>query len=160
MQMDLSKVLLILIISTLICGAPPGFSSPPVAANHSQKQFQLIPGATFTRMRHRPLAPLRTFAKLETDGGKSIEGNPLVRYEMQFPDVNRTLKIYFERDFPYRIQSWEDTNHFSNGTDSGEKFLITSATRTHTMLIDYWNYNHNKDRKILKKLGLGNREMN
>ena len=124
--------------------------------NLPQGEFFLIPGSAYTRFNHRPIAPLEAIGSLQAAKGRSLEGTPLVGYEVQFPTENRVLKIYFENKFPFRIQGWEDTYRVSG---KRPKVLTTSATRTHTILIDYWNYNHNRDRKLLKKLGLGDREL-
>ena len=81
----------------------------------------------------------------------------MVRYEINFPQENRTLRIFFDIDFPYRIQKWEESYRGLIGTESGLK--ITRATRTHTMMGPYWQYHGNKDRRLLKKLGLQAREL-
>jgi hypothetical protein len=124
--------------------------------NLPRGEFFLIPGSAYTRLSHRPLQPIRALGSLQAAKGQSLEGKPLVSYEVQFPTENRTLKIYFETEFPFRIQGWEDTYRVS-GKKPG--ILTTSATRTHTILIDYWNHNHNTDRKLLNRLGLGDREL-
>ena len=73
-------------------------------------------------------------------------------YTVRFPKEGRTLRITFERAFPYRIQGWEESD--SRPAGKGDKHLRTQARRTHTLTIDYWNHHTNKDRKLLKKLGL------
>ena len=65
----------------------------------------MIPGTVYARLVHRPLAPQKATAGLESVEEKSLEGNPLVRYELILPGEQRTLQIVFEKDFPYRIQS-------------------------------------------------------
>ena len=37
--------------------------------------------------------------------------------------------------------------------------MTTRAARTHTIMDAYWQHHDNKDRALLKKLGLGAREM-
>ena len=64
------------------------------------------------------------------------------------------VTITFEKEFPYRIQKWEDTHSgiFGKGP------LTTLAVRTHTIMTDYWNKHRNIDRKLLEKLGLDERQ--
>ncbi|UCF91145.1 MAG: J domain-containing protein [Desulfobacterales bacterium] len=121
-----------------------------------QGEFFLIPGALYTRLAHRPLEPQRVSAQLTAAEGQSLEGNPLVSYEVNFPVEKRVLKIFFEKDFPYRIQGWEDTHSGLKGP--GGQALTTRAGRTHTILSDYWNRHGNQDRSLLVKLGLRDRQ--
>ena len=88
---------------------------------------------------------------------KSLEGNRLVRYEVTFPEEKRTLRIFLEQDFPYRIQQWEETYPGLRG--GAAPALTTRAVRTHTIMTPYWQQNANQDRGLLKKLGLPSREM-
>ena len=72
-----------------------------------QGEFRMIPGTVYARLLHRPLQPLKAEAKLSAAKGKSLEGKPLLVYSINFPSEKRSLNIYFERDFPYRIQARE-----------------------------------------------------
>jgi len=120
-------------------------------------EFLMIPGTVFTRLVHRPLAPQRAAASLQPVAEKSLEGNPLVRYELNYHGEQRSLRIVFEKNFPYRIQQWEESYPGINRTASQE--MTTRAVRTHTIMDAYWQHHGNKDRVLLKKLGLGAREM-
>jgi hypothetical protein len=120
-------------------------------------EFMMIPGTLYTRLAHRPLKPQKAIAILETVAEKSIEGNSLVRYEVGFPEEQRALRIYFEKNFPYRIQKWEESYH--GLADSEEKVKTTRAVRTHTIMDAYWRHHRNKDRKLLKQLWLDAREL-
>ena len=120
-------------------------------------QFIMIPGTIYARLAHRPLKPQKAIATLETLAEKSLEGNALVRYEVGFPDEQRSLRIYFEKRFPYRIQKWEES--YRGLSDSGAKVKTTRAVRTHTIMDAYWQHHRNKDRKLLRQLWLGAREL-
>ena len=122
-----------------------------------QGEFFMIPGAVYARLAHRPLRPQRAVALLTAISEKSLEGSPMVRYEIDFPDEQRTLRIFFEKNFPYRIQKWEES--YRGLTGNKAKVMTTRATRTHTILDAYWQHHGNKDRALLKKLGLHAREM-
>lgn len=114
-----------------------------------QGSFKIIPGTVYVRLVHRPMESVNAYGELQSIRGKSLEGQALVQYELKFPDENRVLKIQFEKEFPHRIQKWEDTY-----TVRGGRVLTTRAIRTHTIMSDYWNRHTNADRRLLKKLGL------
>ncbi len=121
-------------------------------------EFFMIPGTVYARLAHRPLKPQKAVASLlDTVDEKSLEGNPLVRYEVAFPAEQRTLRIFFEKDFPYRIQKWEES--YRGLAAMGAKVMTTRAIRTHTIMDAYWRHHGNRDRALLKKLGLGAKEM-
>ena len=115
-------------------------------------EFVMLPGTVHTRLAHRSLQPRQAVAQLEAVAEKSMEGRPLVRYEIHFPGEQRTLRIFFEKDFPYRIQKWEDITR--GGSGKSRKEMTTRAVRTHTLMDAYWQHHTNKDRALLKKLGL------
>ncbi len=120
-------------------------------------EFLMIPGTVYTRLVHRPVTVQKAVADISLTGEKSLEGNPLVIYEINLPEEQRTLRIYFEKDFPYRIQKWHETHRGLIGM--GARVLTTSATRTHTIMDPYWKHHTNKDRRRLEALGLSAREM-
>lgn len=115
--------------------------------------FTLIPSTLFARFAHRQLSPTAVTATLETAAGESLEGQPLMRYEVVYRNVDRLLVIGFEKAFPHRIQWWEETQAGRDG-----KVLTTRADRTHTVMIDYWNRHDPPDRKLLDRLGLSARQ--
>jgi len=120
-------------------------------------EFFMIPAMVYARLAHRPVTVQKAVSDLSLTGEKSLEGNPLVIYEINFPDEQRTLRIFFEKDFPHRIQEWHET--YRGLIDTGAKILTTSATRTHTIMDPYWKHHTNKDRRRLEALGLSAREM-
>lgn len=117
-------------------------------------RIRMIVSSLFARLVHRPLAERRAVATLAASAGRSLEGNPLVVYTLTYPDEKRSVKIFFEKSFPHRIQRWEEQYPGLNG-----KPATTRAERTHTTLIDYWNHHENRDRALLKRLGLSAAEM-
>ena len=125
--------------------------------NLPRGEFSVIPGTVYTRLAHRPISPSTAIARLTLNESKSLEGKPLVLYEINYPDEQRTLQIYFDKDFPYRIQKWSETYRALTSKDT--KILTTSAIRTHTIMKAYWRHHGNKDRKLLKSLGLKAREL-
>lgn len=121
-------------------------------ASLPQGRFQMIPGTLYSRFRHTRLAPQPAVAELLSIRKNSLEGFPLLAYRVHMPQDDRTLTIFFEAEFPHRIQGWEDT--YPDGFRGGRPRLTTRAERTHTLMTDYWNKNRNTDRSLLDKLGI------
>jgi hypothetical protein len=119
--------------------------------------FFMIPGMVYARLAHRPVAVQKAVAKLSLTDDKSLEGKKLVLYEINLPGEQRTLQVYFEKDFPYRIQKWNET--YKGIANTGSEALTTSAVRTHAIMDPYWKHHTNKDRARLESLGLSAREM-
>jgi len=120
-------------------------------------EFTVIPDMVYNRFQHKEPKPQQAIGRFKAAEGQSLEGSPLVRYEVSFPGENRTLAIVFETRFPYRIQSWEDT--YAPSKITGGEALTTRADRTHILVSAYWEHNRNRDRSMLDKLGLSPREL-
>ena len=114
--------------------------------------FEMILGTLYSRLMHRPLEAYAAKGTLAKEKGRSLEGNPLLSYTIGIPSEKRTLVIVFERDYPHRIERWEDT--YPSLPFAGNKMLTTKAVRTHTIKSRYWNHHPNKDRALLSDLGL------
>jgi hypothetical protein len=95
--------------------------------------FKAIPALEFIRLKHKPLKAYNASAELKDNN-----------YTITFPELNRSLSINFTTDFPYSIESWEET---ING-------LTTKATKLKTIKSPYWSKNNNKDEVLRKTLQL------
>lgn len=114
--------------------------------------FHLIPGTLYARLSHTDLNRQRVTAQLSPTEGRSLDGQPLMAYSLHFAKSGRVLRIRYEADFPHRIEGWEDT--YRVAAYFGGRELTTTARRTHTMMIDYWNRHNPEDRELRAKLGL------
>jgi len=104
--------------------------------------ISIIPGTIFSRFQHVPLKVETATVTLE-----NAENNAQLRYQITYPDLGRTLTIYFEKAFPHIIESWEETSASSPN-------LVTRATRIKTLNLAYWNKNGTMDVKYRRELGL------
>ena len=111
--------------------------------------LEILPGTMFLRMAHRPPQPLAAQARLRSAERPGKNGQPLLQYEVDLPAVARRLIIWFEQAFPHRIEAWEE-----HGRERTGALMVTRAERTHLMMLDYWNYHQNRDRRLLPRLGL------
>ncbi|MEO9850204.1 MAG: hypothetical protein ABJE80_07440 [Reichenbachiella sp.] len=113
-------------------------------------RISLLPGTFYLRLRHQEARAQPADAKIEELASSDFSDEGHKRYTLKY--ANRTLKIYFESDFPYGILGWEETHLSGFGKPEA---LTTTAKRINTIQSAYWNQNSNEDRKIRKELGLG-----
>jgi hypothetical protein len=104
--------------------------------------IMMIPSFESIRLRHKEIKAYTAFANLK-------QGDSISSYSLNYPNLQRELKIYFQSEFPYQIEKWEEINGASN-TES----LKTTATRLKTIKTAYWEQNNNKDVILRDSLGL------
>ena len=103
--------------------------------------LNIIPSLEYTRLRHLDIKPYNAQANLK--------GNT---YTINYPELNRTLGITFNPEFPYDITSWEET--FKSGFGKNVKTLTTKATKLNSIKSAYWGKNNNKDEVLRDTLQL------
>ncbi|SFZ91404.1 hypothetical protein SAMN05428642_10246 [Flaviramulus basaltis] len=104
-------------------------------------ELEVIPSFEYTRLRHVPIKAYKASAKLSNN-----------IYSINYPDLNRSLTIKFNPNFPYDIIEWEET--FKSGFGSNAKVLTTKATKLKTLKSAYWEKNKNKDEILRETLQL------
>ena len=103
--------------------------------------IEVIPSFEFLRLRHVPFKAYSATATL-TDNS----------YAINYPELNRSLTIHFNAQFPYEIEGWEET--FISGFGQKAKELTTKAIKLQTIKSDYWNKNTNADNVLRETLEL------
>lgn len=103
--------------------------------------IEIIPSFEFLRLRHVPFKAYSAEVQL-TDNS----------YSINYPELNRSITIYFNPQFPYDIEGWKET--FISGFGEKAKELATTATKLKTIKSDYWNKNNNADTNLRETLGL------
>lgn len=112
-------------------------------------EFLILPSLEYCRLKHLAYQPTLVSAKLLASEEKSTNGIWLWTYTLEFNELNRTLSIWFEQNFPYCIEKWtERSPSFKNGIKE------TSASLKKRISIDYWNKNKSIDQHYQKKLSL------
>ena len=109
-------------------------------------QVKIIPGLLSQRLIHSDFEVKNAEASLE----ESNNGHHV--YTLQYQQPERTLKIFFENEFPYQITGWEETRQSGFGPDA--ELLTTRATLEETLKTDYWNKNKKEDEVLRQELGL------
>lgn len=105
-------------------------------------EVKLLPGSFYSRMTHIPIAVQTATLSLSENGNEKI-------YTIDYPSQKHTLRIRFEKTFPYKILGWDETFAGFDG-----KPLTTTATLDKTILSDYWTHHKNTDRAMRKELDL------
>lgn len=108
--------------------------------------IQLIPGTMTARLRHKRLDPLAANATLDTYEGVLYPGRNLKQYTLEYPTDDRTLKIVFEGDFPFKIVGWSETYA------SKDNLLTTRAVLKTSLRSDYWAHNAPADSTLRRTL--------
>ena len=103
--------------------------------------LKIIPSFEFTRLKHKTIKAYQASATL-------LENV----YSINYPELNRTLSITFNPEFPFDILSWEET--FKSGFGPNTKALTTKATKLKTIKSPYWQKNSNKDGILRQSLKL------
>lgn len=103
--------------------------------------IRVVPSLEFTRLKHKDIKAYNAFANIENG-----------TYTLNYPELNRTLKISFNTEFPYDILGWEET--IQSGFGNASKTLTTKATKLETIKSVYWNKNSNNDESLRATLKL------
>ena len=101
--------------------------------------LNIIPSFEFIRLKHVHLRAYKSNAHLTETS-----------YSITYPDLNRTLTIYFNALFPFEIESWEES--VKSGYGPNAKVLTTKATKLKTIKSPYWQKNSNKDEVLRETL--------
>lgn len=109
---------------------------------------QLLPGTFYIRLMHKENKAYQAQLSLDKDFIK----DSISQYTITYPELERTLKIRFQKNFPYQILSWDET--YISGFGEAKKTLTTTGTINKTLLIDYWNKHNNSDAHLREELGL------
>ncbi|WP_400078425.1 septum formation inhibitor Maf [Winogradskyella sp. R77965] len=103
--------------------------------------LKIIPSFEFLRLRHQP-----------TKAYNASVSNENSIYTIFYPELNRTLKINFNPNFPYDILGWEETT--PSGYGASAKTLTTKATKLESIKSAYWSKNNNADEGLRETLKL------
>lgn len=102
-----------------------------------QGEKKIIPSIEYLRLHHQEIKPYKAICALSED-----------TYSITYPELNRTLTIFFESNFPYSITGW--TERFP----SGDKQMTATATRIQSLKTPYWKQNAEKFTALRDSLGL------
>ena len=104
----------------------------------------VVPGLQYARLWHKEVRPEKARATLAAGGEQNV-------YTLEYASLPRKLVIRFEKAFPWKIASWEETQP---GAFDGSPLLTTKAVATGSLMLDYWRRHGNADAHYRKELGL------
>ncbi|MDX1438650.1 MAG: hypothetical protein R3284_01990 [Rubricoccaceae bacterium] len=108
-------------------------------------EIQLVPSAVYQRMSHTEIRPYTATATLsDREDGRE--------YRIHYPDVDRTLSIFFSANHPFEISGWEETRR--SGFGEGRQMLTTRAIFRAREMLAYWQLNGTEDIHYRERLGL------
>lgn len=109
-------------------------------------EMEMLPSLMYLRFSHIEIKPYQAVVSLSN--GKSGEDVLVVNY----PELERTLEITFNKTFPFEIEGWKET--YPSGWGDDRKMLTTTAEVSNRIKSDYWNKNANRDSVMRQKLSL------
>ena len=101
----------------------------------------MIPGMQYVRLLHTEYKIEQAVAEKREVLDPDLSPNSLIQYAIMYHDLSRSLKITFEKEFPYRILAWEESFKPLAVNGNKSELMITKARRTNTVMLDYWNKN-------------------
>ena len=108
-------------------------------------EVKIIPSLEYVRMSHKELKAYSATITL-------TEKNGMKNYQINYPELERTLEINFSASFPYGIDSWSDS--FMGGYGAKAKKLTSKGTKIKTLKTPYWRQNSNQYLPLRDTLGL------
>ena len=103
--------------------------------------LEIIPAFEYLRLSHDTTQAYNASGSLENG-----------TYTLIYPELNRTIKINFNPNFPYDILGWEETT--LSGFGASERTLTTKASKLETIKSDYWTKKNNADQGLRETLKL------
>ena len=69
--------------------------------------IEILPSLEYLLLNHKTIKPYSAFAEF-------YQKDELTVYKINYPELRRTLKIYFVNHFPYSIEKWEESLNINN----------------------------------------------
>ncbi|MCF4101459.1 septum formation inhibitor Maf [Gillisia sp. M10.2A] len=104
-------------------------------------EIQMIPSLESIRLNHFQIKAYLTEAEFYQDGKLGV-------YKLYYPELKRSLSIYYQTSFPFKIEKWEEI------LEKNGKKELTIATKMADIKTAYWTKNSNIDLPLRKKLNL------
>ena len=135
-QIELEKTILEDELWTLIRLAPEEL---PIG------EHEILPSFEFMRLEHKPINAYTARLATREEGDLTI-------YTIDYPDLERSLKISFTTAFPHSIEAWEETTPGGFGSDGPH--LTTTAKRLKRIQVPYWRLHDPEDEQLRNEIGL------
>jgi hypothetical protein len=107
--------------------------------------LDIVPSFEYIRLSHKTFKAYNANAKL-------TQNNGLYAYEINYPELERNLTIYFNTSFPHSIEGWTET--FKSGFGPNATAMTSTAKKIKTIKSPYWQQNSNGYLSLRDSLGL------
>jgi hypothetical protein len=101
-------------------------------------EIDIIPGTQFLRLHHKQMKIEKASATMSSWTDQPLSKKPLKSYRIDYKDLERSLNIIFETEFPFAIVAWEE--EVMSGINN-PRLLLTRAVKTNSVKLDYWKHN-------------------
>jgi len=101
-------------------------------------QLSMIPAALYSRLKHQPNTPQMAEINLDLEGQESL-------LRLRYSEIDRSLLIRFETNFPHRILGWEELSSGKTTSKGTLKAIRRSA---------YWGEHDNRHAPLRDSLKL------
>ena len=108
-------------------------------------KFKVIPSLEYIRLSHKDLKAYDAVLSLTENAGVST-------YQVEFPQLERTLTIEFKTSFPHQIEGWSESA--KSGYGANASIATSTATKINSIMSPYWRKNRNADLPLRDSLGL------
>ncbi len=115
-------------------------------------KIQMIPSLEFLRLRHKKFKAYTCEANLYLQVNDTKSGEEFYLYELNYPEIDRKLKVKCEARFPFKILGWEETTNAGSSNPQ-----VSSAELKKVEKMAYWRLNSNKEEALRDSLGLRNK---
>ncbi len=110
----------------------------------------IIPSMQHIRFRHLETRAEEAFASIKD----SVSGDQNLQiYTVKYKNIQRTLQLVFNAEFPHKIQQFKES--YLSGFGDDAHLMTTVGTLTNSIMLDYWSKNNPEDTTYRKALGLG-----
>jgi len=109
-------------------------------------EMKMIPSTFYLRLTHQESKPYKVNISANELDAETDE------LRLEYPELKRSISIRFQREFPRKIISWEET--YPSLSFAGGEMLTTKATLKETVITDYWTKNQRKHLFLRDSLGL------
>lgn len=119
-------------------------------------KFKAVPSMTFLRLNHKDPQVYDATASTQADvAPKFLKGGRASVYTVSFPELGRSLSLYYEPRFPYRILGFEETAPaLFNPNGKDPETLTTTGVLSQSIMLDYWTKHGNGDVGYRQSFGL------
>ncbi|MEO7444810.1 MAG: hypothetical protein ABIT96_11615 [Ferruginibacter sp.] len=108
-----------------------------------QGKIAVVPGLFWQRFSHGVLKATEAVASRTAADSFFIKDSAAQMYTLHFPEIQRTLQVYYEAAPPHKILGWQESYPDTFSSTGG--ILTTTATRKKSIWLDYWKHNHLSD---------------